>query len=859
MEKLSTTLAILIIIFTVYFLFISPSMAVVPSTVASSSVELATLEAFQRKTFFANTRYWVFYSDGVNVNYKTSIDGLTWSSPTYVCPGGHGQAFSVWFDETYVHYVKGPQGIGEIKYCKGKPNPDGTISWSAPEQTAFSSYTLYIYECYICVDTEGCPWIGYRWGYDGAGRYPNCTKSSLNNGTWHTASGFPYQLSTTSTGDWICSIVPLTNRKVYAIYLPAGAVRGRLWDGTTWRDEEVITTAGIMRRFAHSVVAHNDDVHIAFLQCPPTYDILYFKRTYGNGWGIQEIIQTSQTPTSYPALSVDTNTGEIYCFWGNNDIIHYKKRTNGTWDPTATTWISESDLIENTMTCFYQGWGFKIGIVWTQGTQNPYNVRFASVNLPVTYRYLHLRTYMNDLATPLSSALVIMNNGSDQVKLVDSYGWANFTGITTASVTVKVKWQNSWVNGSFAVTMESDKTINIRCRVYSVDFTNSFKDSEGNPLYTNPSSFKEICPNGTVTSSLRIGTYCLQNGTYTWNEVIWQGTNVAPTHAGFDPTDGNPAINLNIYSPTFQVYKPDGQQFATTKLNIKSPNGTVTPNVQCNSSGLKSFHQIQAGSYRFNVTTSDGFVAQVNFVQDVSATQTYYINTTALKISEYDVDLSNAKVYIRLVYYDGTSVSNGIINYASMEASTNGTGWAAYTLTDLPNIPYKSLAYGVRSPVGITHTWRNQTIPVAKTADIILKSDLTSIDALQYNSTTYTLNIVGTGTGTIKIRAEKPASVKINNITYEEGNKWIYNPSEKILIITDTWFTKTITISWAFPTPSTAFVPYVLIFAMVVIVILLFFTRRKKESAPTTSPLTIKLCLRLEARILTLWCLRFQP
>jgi len=381
MIKLNIALTILII-FTVYSLLISSSTAIIPSTVATLSVNLATLEAFQRKTFFANTRYWVFYSDGVDIRYKTSTDGSTWGSSTHICPGGHGQSFSIWFDGTYVHYVKGPQGIGEIKYRRGKPNPDGTISWSAPEQTAFSSRKeLYVYECYICVDTEGYPWIGYRWGYDGAGRYPNCTTSSLNNGTWQTAPGFPYQLSTISTGDWICSIVPLTNRKVYAIYLPAGAVRGKLWDGTTWRDEEVITTAGIVRRFAHSVVTHNDDIHLAFLQGPPTYNILYFKRTYGIGWGDQEIIETSQTSTSYPVLSIDTTTGNPYCFWGTSDIIYYKKCINEKWDSTPTTWISEPNLIEETVTCFYQAWNAKTGVIWTQGNQSPYNIRFSYVEM----------------------------------------------------------------------------------------------------------------------------------------------------------------------------------------------------------------------------------------------------------------------------------------------------------------------------------------------------------------------------------------------------------------------------------------------------------------------------------------------
>ncbi len=478
---------------------------------------------------------------------------------------------------------------------------------------------------------------------------------------------------------------------------------------------------------------------------------MYFKRTYGHGWGSKETVQTSQTSTSYPVLSVDTTTGNPYCFWGTSDIIYYKKRVNEKWDSTPTTWILEPKLIGETVTCFYQAWNAKIGVIWTQGNQSPYNVRFSYVNLPFAYRKLNLHTYMNDLVTPLSSAQVVMNNGSDQVKTVDSNGWANFTGITASSVTVKVKWQNSWVNETFTVTMESDKTINVRC---------------------------------------------------------------------------------SVYSPTFQVYKPDGSRFANAQLNIKFPNGTITRNMQCDSSGRRSFRQIQAGLYRLNVTTPEGFTAQTNFALDVSAIQAYDIDTTALKISEYDVDLSNAKVYIRLVFYNGASVSNGIINYASSEASTNHTGWATYTLTDLADIPYKSLAYGVRTPSGITYKWLNQTIPVAKTAHIILESDLTSIDHLEYDSTIYTLTIIGTGTGTktITMRCEKPSTFKINGTAYEEGTKWTYDPSRRILTILDEWSTKTITITWTPQAQPITFNFYAIlvVVAAISISILLIFYKKKR-------------------------------
>jgi len=496
-------------------------------------------------------------------------------------------------------------------------------------------------------------------------------------------------------------------------------------------------------------------------------------------------------------------------------------------------WIPEPNLIEETVTCFYQAWNAKIGVIWTQGNQTPYNVRFSHISLPVPYRKLNVRTYMNDLVTPLSSAQVIMNNGSDQVRKVDHNGWANFTEITTSSVTLKVKWQNSLVNGTFTVKMESDKTIIVRCNVYPISFVNSFRDDRGNPLYTNPSFFKLKCPNGTTTPSLPVRTHLLQEGSFTVKDVIWQGTDVTPTRAAFDPTNGNPTLNLKIHSTTLQIHKPDGSPFADAQLDIEFPNGTKTQNIQCDVTGMKILGQIQAGVCRLNVTTPNGFTAQTNFALETSAAQVNDVETTALKISQYNIDLSNAKVYVRLVFYNGTSVPNGSINYASSEASTNGTGWAMYTLTDLADVPYKSLAYGVRSPSGITYKWMNQTIPIAKTAQITLESDFTTIDHLAYDPATDTLTIVGTGvrTKTITMRCGKPTTLKIDGPAYEEGAKWTYNPARAILTIVDEWSnetsTKTITISWAKEARPIAINPYVLPAVAAVSMLLLLILMRR--------------------------------
>jgi len=522
MKKLSIALIILNI-FTVCLMFISSATATTPSTVATSSTSLATLEAFQRKTFFAKGKYWVFYSNGINIEYKTSTDGSTWSSPTYVCPGGHGQSFTLWFDGTHIHYVKGPQGIGDMKYRRGEPHPDGTISWSAPEQIVLSPRNLYIYETYICVDSEGYPWIAYRWGHNGY-RYPNCTTSRLNNGTWQTAPGFPYQLSPISTGPWICSIVPLTQRKVYAVYLPGGGVHGRLWNGTAWENEELITTLVIERRFAHSVVAKDDDVHLVFLTIG-TNDIVYFKRTYEHGWGSQETVQTSQTSTSYPVLSIDTTSGKLYCFWGTSDTIYSKKRVNEAWDSTPTTWISEPNLIEETVTCFYQVWNARIGVIWTRGNDY-YDVRFCSLITEV--RQLVVTCATGGTTDPLPETYDYPMGSSAEVTAIPNSGYSFDQWLLDGEKTTE---------NPITVIMDANHTLEA---VFVDDIAPEISD----PMQEPP---ENVMSDQNVTVTVNITD--LATGVY--NATLWYRINNGTAWMPLDMTK----IGVNTYQATIPGYK----------------------------------------------------------------------------------------------------------------------------------------------------------------------------------------------------------------------------------------------------------------------------------------------------------------
>jgi hypothetical protein len=350
-----------------------------PSTVGTSTWGMATAYSYQRKTFYANGRYWVFYTDGTNLVYKTSLDGITWSDATIVRVCAYGEYFSIWFDGTYFHYAYAEL---QLYYRRGTPNSDGSITWSADEQTVSTTYNKAYYP-FVSVDTSGYVWIGYI-DY-GAAYHPYVIKSGNNDGTWGaTPAGFPYLL-TAVTGAFTVQVIPLTAGKMLAVYNKFQTpVKSKCWDGSSWGTEQSITSS-TQDDYAYSAVAQGDDVHLVFLKVT-SYDIIYVKYTYdSDSWGAEATVQASATEDSYPSLSINTANNNLYCFWissPTDNHVYYKKRAGITWDSDPTDWIDEStDTIGSTMrqeiTSFYQALGQKIGAAYMTKVASPYNVRFA--------------------------------------------------------------------------------------------------------------------------------------------------------------------------------------------------------------------------------------------------------------------------------------------------------------------------------------------------------------------------------------------------------------------------------------------------------------------------------------------------
>jgi hypothetical protein len=250
------------------------------------------------------------------------------------------------------------------------------------------------YNPYVSVDSNGYPYIAFLHIYykDGTGYYPYIIKSSLNNGTWATAPGFPYRLSLALTSYY--QVIPLTGGKMLAIYAYDGlTIKARAWNGTAWLAE--VATSSALKSYYFSAVSQGDDVHLVFLKAS-TYDIIYTKYSYAsNGFSSETTLVAGATSSSAPVITIDPSTNDLYVFAATKttgtpsgwtaEHIYYIKYTasTGQWG-SWTDWIDESTEVlfaADRLTGFYQAYCNYIGLAYLTKTSSPYNVKFASILL----------------------------------------------------------------------------------------------------------------------------------------------------------------------------------------------------------------------------------------------------------------------------------------------------------------------------------------------------------------------------------------------------------------------------------------------------------------------------------------------
>jgi hypothetical protein len=384
--------------------------------VGTSSVPyaLGNTEGYNQGDFYAAGRYWAWYTDGSNELITSSPDGVSWSSPTVITPGTGGAMFAGVFDGTNFHYVSSHSSSGgknRIVYRRGKPNSDGTITWSYPEQAVVVCGSG-VYACddaAIGVDSTGHPWVGYSTPLsDCTGclpSYPYVTKDANNDGTWATASGFPVELSDvgsggTGIGDWGETIIPLSNQEVYVLFghgasylngTGSSPIFGELYNSGFGPVQTVASSPLLGNMIFSSAVAFGGNIYLVFLTANSRTnmaDAEFVEWLSSSGtWSPEQVIWPSLTGDTLqtsgmnvPALTVD-GSGNLYLFFMGTPIsgeVYYMQYSAATetWGQ-PTYWLSDTIMKNDQVMVFPEAYGGNIGFSYEAGQASPYNIRFA--------------------------------------------------------------------------------------------------------------------------------------------------------------------------------------------------------------------------------------------------------------------------------------------------------------------------------------------------------------------------------------------------------------------------------------------------------------------------------------------------
>jgi hypothetical protein len=240
------------------------------------STDEVTNDPKQQKIYYIDGLYWFFFSDGMDLLYTVSSNGVVWTPPTVIDTPLlmiQGFRFDSFFDGTYLHIAILSTdiitGFSDIYYRRFIPvggtlqrDPPGDPAWYFVGTTASQTIS-------ITTDTNGYPWIAYENISDSM---VVVTKSSTNDGTWvtDTDNGFPYEFPVHD--DFRVTVRRLTGGKVLFHWndeqsdIDTANLNVKVWDGTSWLPTTTFSITPTQGTISYNVITRGDDAYIQYVR-----------------------------------------------------------------------------------------------------------------------------------------------------------------------------------------------------------------------------------------------------------------------------------------------------------------------------------------------------------------------------------------------------------------------------------------------------------------------------------------------------------------------------------------------------------------------------------------------------------------
>ncbi len=547
---------------------------------------------FQQKSFFASSRYWIFYMDVNSSGYQfpyftSSVNGINWLAPTLLSvasvmnpgmPEHTGENLQVLYNNGYVDvFIRGDF------YKRGTPNSDGTVTWLTDWQQITNNIS---FDFYAAMDSTGHLWFTSVSG-DISGHTDFVYKNEDTNGSWVSDPSIPVSVIANSTVD-NDFMVPLPSGQIYFFFFDAfingtAIIYGRLWNGSQFGQIQNVSADDMFddtsqygiqayESYARSaVVDSNGNIYLAFLNT--ALSLVSYKYSYVSGtWGSEQTVQTGCIDATSPSLILYNNVLQVT--WINSSTTIDESTYNGSsWSaPSILVNMNSNNPIplynEGTegwngrLNAFNQVLGADIGLIWeTNNTANTgFQINFGLVQLSSTILYSNIAvsstlannptvfsSYWSDNVEPLNSFIFSTNNTGSWVNdtataFSATPSWANVTETLTSSIgqIVGYQWyvndsQNNWVNTGIQTLTTT-----------------------GYYITAQSDAFSNLSPNGLVAvdaGSNQAFSFSPINGSYSIRNVIINSTYQAPTTSPYTflNVQGNESIAVSTSNIIFSV------------------------------------------------------------------------------------------------------------------------------------------------------------------------------------------------------------------------------------------------------------------------------------------------------------------
>jgi hypothetical protein len=343
----------------------------------------------QRRSFYALGHFWVFYSDGANAHWASSPDSQIWQTHIIGGVGELGYRVTTVYDGNgSVHFAQAQEG--GVEYRKFSAYSNGTLKQISSQIVIPPTSNASGYRPSIALDSSGRIYISYQ-KYN-ATIVKNSlwvTRSSVNNGSWITDSGYPAEIMGDSNSQYYSALVALPSNQMYLVIGRDINVYGSSYNGTGWEPYTSITQTQDSTRI--SAVALNDTVYLAYNGYSPFDYINIRKRNFVSGtWTLVKTISGFFSYVNCPCLSVSNNLSKFYVFWAYQNSVYYVRYEDGEWTNPKLMFTEPLSIYSQKLNLFYDANAF-VGITYLAKTIAPYAIKFAAYYASELYA----TSYMN--------------------------------------------------------------------------------------------------------------------------------------------------------------------------------------------------------------------------------------------------------------------------------------------------------------------------------------------------------------------------------------------------------------------------------------------------------------------------------